>query len=152
DPRIGLIEAQAADSLSDYRREQDAAYTAGQQAQARGSRLLDASADIYKGQAAWALGNPNGAIESYEHSRARVRETGARAGGARAVTAHATVKYRQGQFVVAKGMFEESLAIYESLGNERGVGNQLNNLGNVASAQGRIEDAIQLHEAAILHF
>src|ERR1019366_7073761 len=58
--------------------------------------------------------------------------------------------YMQGDYVAARSLYEDSLAIRQELGDRRGVAGSLNNLGIVASHQGDYAAARSLYEDALI--
>ena len=57
--------------------------------------------------------------------------------------------YSQGDLVQAESRGREGLAIYRALGDRRGIGMQLHNLGNVASDRGDYAEATALYEESV---
>jgi predicted ATPase/DNA-binding SARP family transcriptional activator len=67
---------------------------------------------------------------------------------ARALHAAGSLATRQGDYEAAAGLFEESLAIWEELGDAPGTARSLLSMGTVAAEQGDQERAIELSERA----
>lgn len=59
------------------------------------------------------------------------------------------VLYEVGDYVGARALHEESLAIKRELGDRSGVGTSLNNLGNLACEEGEFASARALHEEGL---
>src|SRR5207253_8455743 len=57
-----------------------------------------------------------------------------------------------GEFDLARDRYEQSLALYRKLGDERGIAITLNNMGDVASAVGNHEAARQQYQEALTLF
>ncbi|HEY7169721.1 MAG TPA: tetratricopeptide repeat protein [Vicinamibacterales bacterium] len=57
--------------------------------------------------------------------------------------------YRQADYAAAEKHFSESLRIETSLGNQLGIANACNDLGNVANMRGRFEQARELYGKAL---
>jgi tetratricopeptide (TPR) repeat protein len=65
---------------------------------------------------------------------------------ARALHAAGSLATRQGDYEAAAGLFEESLALWEELGDAAGTARSLLSMGTVAAEQGDQERAIELSE------
>ncbi|HZP83849.1 MAG TPA: tetratricopeptide repeat protein, partial [Chthonomonadaceae bacterium] len=63
---------------------------------------------------------------------------------AKALTGAGNLAWRQGDYTAARALHEESLAVQQALGNDRGVAAALSNLGLVAYEQGAYTDARHL--------
>ena len=72
-----------------------------------------------------------------------------RAMRAKALNRHGFIATRQGDYDIAQGNHEESLAIYERLGDKRGIAESLDNQGSLAANQGEYERALSLHAKSL---
>jgi predicted ATPase/class 3 adenylate cyclase len=68
---------------------------------------------------------------------------------AEALAASAELAYRQSDYLVSKGLFEESLAICRKRGEKRDIAIALNGLGNIATDMGDYGSAPALFEQAL---
>ncbi len=68
---------------------------------------------------------------------------------AKALNGAGVLAYRQGDYISARSLHEESLAIKRELGDKQGIASSLNNLGNVADDQGDYANARSLHEESL---
>ena len=150
DPAISLAEAQAAQSLSDFKRQQEAAARAAAKGEARETKLLVAAARLLEGTALRALGEPLKARTAYEEAQGIYAAAGDRAGVARARNHIATFLKDRGDLVGAKAAFEEAMAFWRGVGNPAAVATLLNNTANVLIDQGDLEGAKQMHEQALV--
>jgi tetratricopeptide (TPR) repeat protein len=148
DPRIDLVEARAADLLSDYRRQLEVAGRAAERAHASGSRSILVRARYEKGQALRHLGNPVAAAVELEGSRALAAELGNRAEAASATQALAHLERARGDFGRAERLFQEAKATFAAIGNRRREARVELSLGLVASERGDLEAASRLYERA----
>jgi hypothetical protein len=56
---------------------------------------------------------------------------------------------QQGDYVPAKALHEQSLAIFRAIGYKLGIARQLNALGEIAHIQGDYGCAVELHEESL---
>lgn len=149
DPRIGVEEATAAESLGDFRRAQQAAATAAETAQKRGSRLTLAEAQIRE---AWAW-DRLGDLSKAEKEIYEVRDLAANAGNpqlnANALRGVGLVLYDKGDFEGALKFFQQALEINRKTGALRRVSVILTNVGNVLYEQGKLEEAKRYYEEGL---
>ena len=89
--------------------------------------------------------------EGREHlERALSRRGGSRtAAAARALNTAGQLAWRQGDYTVAEPLFEESLAVYQEIGDKRGVAIELINLSLIASDRGDGATARSLLEESL---
>jgi len=141
DPRLDLEEAVAANSLSDFRRQQAASARAAEKGAARSAQLLVASARIQEGRAFWELGEPAKSLAASEEAKRIYTATGDRWGLATAMTNLANVMATGKDLAGATRMHQEALAIYREIGNKRGMASALNNIAAQLKEQGELERA-----------
>src|SRR5262249_45356231 len=84
DPEVDLAQAQAAQSVSDFKRQQEAAARAAGKAEAREAKLLVAAARLAEGIAFHGLGEPQKARLAHEEAQRIYAAAGDNAGVARA--------------------------------------------------------------------
>jgi predicted ATPase/uncharacterized protein HemY len=78
-----------------------------------------------------------------------VHDAGAAPVRAKALYGAGTLAYRQGDFVRAQTLTEQSLALWRVLDDTVGMSQALNSLGNVASDQGHFVEATALYEESL---
>jgi eukaryotic-like serine/threonine-protein kinase len=149
DPQIDIVEAKAARSLADFKREQEAASRAAVKGEAIEARLVVAQARLLQGRALDALGEPAKARTAYQQARQIYASAGDRVGVARAQTNIAVLLWHQGDVVASKEMFEQALAVFREVGNKFAMAAALNNIANVLKDQGNLDGAKRLHEDAL---
>ena len=128
---------------------------------------MDAERDNFRGALAWSLDlgeaaspcarrRAVGVLVGPRPSRrgpgwldAALAGAGRSAGAAaRALHAEGSLATRQGDYESAAALFEESLALWEELGDAPGTARSLLSMGTVAAEQGDQERAIELSERA----
>ncbi|HEX4802099.1 MAG TPA: tetratricopeptide repeat protein, partial [Myxococcaceae bacterium] len=149
DPEVYLAEAQAAQSFSDFKRQQAAAARAAATAEAREAKLVVAAARLAEGIALRGLGEPQKARLAHEEGQRIYAAAGDSAGVARARNNIGTLLKDQGDLAGAKAAFEESLAFWRKVGNPSAEAQLLNNLANVFADQGDLGGARRMHEQAL---
>jgi tetratricopeptide (TPR) repeat protein/TolB-like protein len=148
DARIDLVEARAAEGLSDFHRQLAVAERATAKAQATGSRSILARARFEQGSAQRKLGDSVRAAESFEAARLLAGELGDRAYSAIVAQSLANLERARGDFPRAERLFEESRATFEAIGNRRRAARVQTSLGLVASERGDLSRAQNLYEDA----
>jgi tetratricopeptide (TPR) repeat protein len=121
EPRIDLAEGEAARSLGDFRRIEALAARATAKAQTQGSQLVVAQARNDQCLALRQLGEPQKATPACEEAHRIYAATGDRRGVAMALNNLANICYDQGDLAGAKKLYEETLAAYREIGNQRGA-------------------------------
>jgi len=149
DPQIDIVEAKAARSLADFKREQEAASRAAAKGRGIEARLVVAQARLLEGRALDALGEPRRARAAYQEARQIYASAGDRVGVARAQTNIAVLLWHQGNVVASKAMFEQALAVFREVGNMFAAAAALNNIANVLKDQGNLDGAKRMHEDAL---
>lgn len=142
DPRVDLAEARAAESLSDFRREADAASRAVTRGEARDAHFLVGEAWLAKWWALRNLGDLDKAIEASDAAKKAFDLVGDRGSMALALNAVATVDRQQGHFDEAESLDEQSLAVFREIGDKRHESWALNNLGSDQVERGEIRRAL----------
>jgi tetratricopeptide (TPR) repeat protein len=148
-PKIDIAEAEAAASLSDFRRQQAAAATAALRGDSVGARLLVAQAHLLEGQALVGLGEPAKAMRAYEEADRIYSEAGDRRGAARALQNTAIVLRQQGDLAQAKAMYGKALTVYRTIGDQRDIVAVTSNLANVLRQQGDLAGANTRYREAL---
>jgi len=149
DPRIDLVEAHAAESLGDYRRDQASCVRAAQKARLLGASLLLAQA---RSDQAWALsnlGNSDEAVQAAAEAKQIFDAADDQRGVAKAINLSGIALENKGDSVGAKKMYEQALATYRRIGNKLGVANELDDLGDVLLALGDPNGALKKYEESL---
>ncbi len=149
DPRIDLVEAQAAGSLADFPRELAAAERGASRAAEGGLTQVLARARLAQGRSHYSQGRLKEALAPLEAARSAFVAAGDRAGLASAISALGTVHADLGDTALGERLYLESLALSEAIGDRRGMSAVLNNYGIVQKNQGRLEEARTSHERAL---
>lgn len=149
DARIDLAEAGAAESLSDYKRQQAAAAKAVAKGQVQEARLLVARARLTEGAALLDLGQPNKAGAVFEDARRIYAAAGDRRGVAQTLNNTARMLVQQGDLLGGRKMFEEYLAVSREIGDRTGIARGLNNTAVVLWQQGDLSGARRMYEEAL---
>jgi len=150
DPEIYLAEAQAAQSVSDFKRQQEAASRAAAKAEAREAKLVVAAARLLEGSALRSLGEPAKSQLANEEAQRIYAAAGDLVGVARARNNIANLLKDRGELAGAKAAFEEALAFWRKVGNPSAEAMLLNNTANVLADQGDLEASKRMHEQALL--
>jgi eukaryotic-like serine/threonine-protein kinase len=149
DPRVDLAEADAAESLSDFERQRNAAAHAAGRGPALGASLLVARARMSEWWALRNLGLLNEASAASAEAKQISAEAGIRSGVAQALNATATVLRDRGDLSGARVLDEQSLEIFRELGDQRRVTWALNNLGNGLYSAGDLDGALAAFEESL---
>ncbi len=80
------------------------------------------------------------------------RDLGDKGGMASALNNEGNVAHNLGDFVTARAIYEESLALRRELGDRQGVATSLINLGSVAQKQGDFAAAHRMHAESLTLF
>lgn len=138
DPRIDLIEAEAAPDAAKTR---DAAKRAAAQARSQGARLFLARALLIEAWALGELGQYTEATAVAQEARQIYADAGDRGGLARALSRLATVRPDQADLLAARSLYEESVRIAREVGDRRWMASVLNNLALTYSDSGDLAGA-----------
>ena len=149
DPRIDLVEAQAASALGDFPRELAAAERGATRAAEGGLTQVLARARLAQGRGHYSQGRFTDALASLEEARRAFEAAGDRAGLASTISALGSVHSDLGDNALCERLYRESLALSEAIGDRRGMSAVLNNHGIVLKNQGRLDEARALHERAL---
>jgi tetratricopeptide (TPR) repeat protein len=148
-PRIDLAEAYWAESVSDFKREEQAATRAVKRAEALEAALLAARAQLAQATALWKLGQPEPALQALQAAAAIFRARGDRDGEAQAALEIAVLEHGEGNLAEARSGYEQALEAWGAAGDQRGVAVALNNLGLLQWQQADAAAARRLYERAL---
>jgi len=154
DPRIYLSEAIAKSRLGDAKGMLEDAQTAANQAAARNSKFVEASARLQEGDAQRALGARDKAIAAWEESRKLWASANYPGEEAKTLINIGGLAQLNGNVPEAKKMYRDALSIWKTTGNNLGQMVALANLalllrdeGDLASSKKMTEDSLAIaHE------
>jgi len=149
DARIDIAEASAAESLSDFRRSQQAAMAAAARADAQGSPLLLAAAKSKEAWASTRLGDPDRAFAAYSKARELWMAGGNQRGAAAALGGIADLLGDKGDFVGARKAFDEALQEFRKIGDMKNLASCSHNFGVLLTNQGDLPQARKHLEEAL---
>ncbi|MBV9886840.1 MAG: tetratricopeptide repeat protein [Acidobacteria bacterium] len=149
DPRIDLMETDAARSLGDMKRAETALAHAAEKAQAAGASLLLAKT---RREQAWLFEN-SGKQDRVESAirDAKLLYTTAndKLGLAGVVTLEAIESERHGDYLGAKARYEEALKLFHEAGSKLSVSNEYDNLGGDLLYLGALPESRQRYTQAL---
>ncbi len=148
-PQIDFVENNAAQALGDAKRGDLALARAVANAQVSGASLLLAEG---RRQQAWLYensGRQDLVEQAIREAKTLYLAANNRLGVARTTTLEGIVLERQGDYVGAKGKYEESLVIYREAGSKLSLSNQYDNLGDVLLYLGDLKGARESYQAAL---
>jgi eukaryotic-like serine/threonine-protein kinase len=149
DPRLDLAEAAAADTLSDFKREQAAAARAAASGAAQGARLLVASARLREGAALLNFGQTDQAARVFEEARSIFADAGDRAGVARTLNNIASAISEGPERKRAIALYEEGLEIARTIGAQDLVARFLNNLAIQQRRAGDLRASLKMNQESL---
>src|SRR5882762_2611375 len=149
DPRIDLAEAEAAETLGDFKLVQQAAARAAQKGLAEGARLVLAEPRAQEGWALERLGQPDKAAAAFAEAHDLYSKGGDRHGAAGALYLAGNTLYDRGDYAGARKNYEQALAVYRSIGAQRGIASAYNGLGNVLLDLGQLAAAKSYYEQTL---
>jgi len=152
DPRIDIVEAEAAHALGDYKRQQTAAERAVTVSTALGERLLAARALLWNCRALDHLGKPDEAWQLCQQSQKLAAELGDRLGEARAINGVAQLAGEKGDYAAAKQAYMQALGMLRQINNKLDAAGALNNLATILQLQGDLAGARKDYEEALAGF
>jgi eukaryotic-like serine/threonine-protein kinase len=147
DPRVDLAQAFAYESLSDVKRQRDAAASAAQKASRLGSRYLAAQAYWQECAALFALGELPKATEACRQSTAAAPS--ALEIEARTKTVLANIQLAQGNTSETLALRQEALDTARKIGSQKDVIGALDHLANIVDVQGNTAQARQYFDEAL---
>jgi len=149
DPRLDLVEADAARLATDYPRELAAAKRAEEKGTRLGARLIMARAKMNIAYATRDTGNLDAAIAYMKDAERLFTEAGELGGAARAVAHQGLYLTTKGELPEAWAAFERALGIQRAIGYRSNEARTLNNMANVAFLRGDLQGAQRQYEAAL---
>lgn len=152
DPRIDLVEEQAAFLLSDNKRAITAADAAIRKSEASGARLLTARASLFQCRAFANLGQAQDAEKACDRARNIYQDSGDLGDEAQVLHAAAEVPLDDGNLSQAKTLYEQALALARRTDDKRAIARELGNLGVIAAQEGDTISAEKTYAEALQDF
>jgi len=147
--RTDFAEAQIAHSLSDFKRCQLTADRAASGARAVGANLIVAEALRVEAMATERMGESDKALQLLMESRDLYNSAGFRQGAARTMLMAGDVFFDQGDLAKAKKQYEEVLAVFREIGDQRRIRSTVERIGNVHYTQGRLRESESYYNQAL---
>lgn len=149
DPRLKLAEANACESIGNYRKEQAAAEESAAQASRLGALLLEARALQHEGWALYQQGEYDRALKTLGDARERFEKGGNRGAAMTVLTRMSGSLGAMGRYEEIRTNCLETIAFYDRAGNKRGASRARMNLANALDGLHRRREAIRVNEEAI---
>jgi len=149
DPRIDLVEADAAYSLGDSARVQSLAAQAAEKARATGAFVLWARALVRQATALQDLGRFDEASDPLQKARRVFLAVHDLQAAAEAATLEAAAFEIRGDYRRAINTYRESLALYQTAGNKHAATDEYTHLGEVLLAMGDARAARENYQHAL---
>jgi eukaryotic-like serine/threonine-protein kinase len=146
DPQIDLAQADAADSLGDFRTELDWSDRAIKKGKVLDEHLLVARALIKKSWALRRLGQTDEAIAGALEAKRIFSEAGSMQGVGLAVRYIGRAEHERGDLPQAERSYEEAIAIFRRIGDRRALAMAINGLGSTHFDRGDLRGAKALYE------
>jgi len=149
DPRIDMAEGDAARSLGDMKRAEQAMAAAAEKARASGALLLLAKARLAQAWLYENLGRLNDLEAAVKEAKQLYESAHDRKGVSDATTMQAIALELTGDYQSARQKYVESLSILRETGNEHGAANENDNLGDVYLYLGDLDTATKSYGDAL---
>jgi len=149
DPRIDLQEAEAARTLADYKRQQEAAARAADKAKKQGAVLLRARGRLWECMALQHLDTLDDAWKACEDAHDLYRVGGDGVGQARALSNIGHILEKQGKTAEARAKHEESGKKAQAVGSRLDQAHALMNLANMLFKEGTLARASAKYKEAL---
>jgi serine/threonine protein kinase/tetratricopeptide (TPR) repeat protein len=150
DPRIDLAEVEAAYSMSNWQRVQDAAHRAIQKGNDSGARLIVAAAIDSEGWSYSSEGKTDQAMAAWEEAANTYAGVGDLDSRAYVLNSIANVLSARGDFAGAEKIYRESRDIHTKTGNEMQLAIDLSYLASANLQQGDLKDAMASYQQGLL--
>jgi eukaryotic-like serine/threonine-protein kinase len=149
DPRLDLAEANAAETLSDFKRMQTAASAAATAGEKLGARLVVAGARLRQGSASLRQGQTEQAVKLFEDARAMYAAAGDKAGVARTLNNLASAISDGPDTKRTRALYEEGLSIARSIGEQDLVARFLNNIAIQERRAGNLQASLRMNQESL---
>jgi DNA-binding winged helix-turn-helix (wHTH) protein/tetratricopeptide (TPR) repeat protein len=128
EPQIDLAQADAAESLGDFKQELEASERAIRNGQLLGERLLLARAWTKKSWALRRLGQPQASVDGLLEAKKVFAEAGDVQGVGSTLQQIGGMQSEQGDFAAAARTYQEAIAIFRRIGDRRALAMTINGL------------------------
>ena len=149
DPRIDLDEANAASSISNWQRAQDATQRAIKKGNESGARLIVAAALSSEGNWYWMQGKTDQAMAASEQAADIYASVGDLDSRAVILNLIAILLSERGDIAGAKKIYREDRDIHAKTGNEDVLFDDLINLAGANNEQGNLKEAMESLQQAL---
>jgi eukaryotic-like serine/threonine-protein kinase len=149
DPRIDLAEANAHESLGEWKLEEAAAEKAAEKAQAQSKKLILAQAHHVEGDSLLQQQDFPAALSLFNQALDIYQRSGDKGDEASMLNNIGYALQVQGGLAAAEKKYEEALEIYRAIGAKGLAANTLANMGGVLQQQRNLVGAEKLYEEAL---
>ncbi len=149
DPRIDLVEAEASESIQDFKRAEEAAARAIAKSERLEAKHLLAWARYWQGTALSRRGKQKEARAAFEEAQQLYAALGDRGSEAKVFNGIGMVLFFQENWAGAKEMYERALAVLREVGSQWNAASAMNNIGLVLRRQGDLDGAMRMYEQAL---
>jgi tetratricopeptide (TPR) repeat protein/TolB-like protein len=149
DPRVDLSEAEAAQTLSDFKRQEAAASRAAEKATAQGMRRVAADADWHRCTAQVNLGDAAAAKSACEKARDSAKAVQDPLLEARSLTGLGNALSNAGDITQALEYHKQALRLVRGIGAQRDIAGALLNIASLTYASGDLKGAHGYYQESI---
>ena len=149
DARIDLAEADAAQQLGDFKREQQVSARAADKARSQGTRLVMAEALSAQGRALERQSQLDPAETILQQAGSVYAAVGDRRNEAVILGMQGNLLYDKGDFQGALKAHQAALQVFRAIGAQKNMANALNDIGNVLYETGQLDDAKKSYEDSL---
>ena len=147
--RVDLAEANIANSLSDFKRQEAAAERSASASRAAGANLLLAQAAQLQGWAWERMGDSKKTVEFLNQANELYTAAGDRKGAARVSLVVGDLLSDQGDYQGAMKRYEGALQVFREIGAMKSMAATVERIGNVFYAEGKMVEAKKHYEQAL---
>jgi DNA-binding winged helix-turn-helix (wHTH) protein/tetratricopeptide (TPR) repeat protein len=149
DLRLDIAEADAAASVSDFKREQQLSESVERRARATSANLLLAEVLHNDAWASERLGQYDRSLAASREAQSLYTLGGDRRGAAAAQLFIGDVMYDKGDFAAALPQFEKAQSEFRSVGSRRGTAQSFERIGNTYFEEGKLTEADASYQQAL---
>jgi tetratricopeptide (TPR) repeat protein len=146
EPQIDLAQANAADSLGNFKLESAAAERAIERGVALSERLLVARSWTKKSWALWRLGDGQQSTQGLHEAKRIFSEAGDTQGVGSTVRLAGLIQSEQGNFAEAARSYQDAIAIFRRISDRRSLAMSYNGFATVQYERGDLRGARLLYE------
>ena len=149
DARIDLAEADAAQQLGDFKREQQVSARAVEKARAQGTRLVMAEGLFAQGRALERQSQLETAEITLQEAGTVYAAAGDRRNEAVILGLQGNLLYDKGDFQGALKAHQGALEVFRAIGAQKNMASALNDIGNVLYENGQLDEAKKTYEESL---